>query len=177
MLTKEQKERRTAFCDSIKINGINTLILGGALVFITFLLNNKIEKSKVEESFISEFNKVKAQKIGESWAELNEWEAQISIQLYHYKNYMDKPNKQDSIFTYDLLNKTKGYEKLFKIERNRFWIGEKHYKILGDFGLLVARKQDNYLKFNQDSINILNKLIHQKRVEADAILEEMLNKK
>ncbi len=163
------------------INSIPVVIGGILLTIIGSFINWQIEKSKIKNSFVIEFNKIKAQKIGESWAELNELEAQISILLEldkrtsdNYKKYKTSPSIQDSTMILALLNKTMGYEKLFKIERNRFWIGEEQYQLMGEFGLLVTRKQDNYLKFNQDSIIILNKMIHQKREHLESVISKML---
>ena len=181
MQTKKQKERRIAFYDSIKINALNTLILGGALVFITFFLNNKIEKSKIKESFISEFNKSKAQKIGEAWGDLNEFEAKSDILFGEYKRISDdyknsktESSKQGLIKTLKSINELSGYEIVYRISRNRFWIGEEQYQIMGDFAMLIARRIGNYVIFNQDSINKLNEMISQKRQKLDSVLSELL---
>lgn len=181
MQTKKQKERKSAFYDSIKINVINTIILGGALVFITFLLNNKTEKSKINESFRSEFTKTKAQKIGEAWGDLNEFEAKSDILLSEYKNFSNdyiknktESSKQGLIKTLKSINEMSGYEIVYKIDRNRFWIGEEQYRIMGDFAMLIARRMGNYVIFNQDSINKLNEMISQKRQKLDSVLSELL---
>jgi hypothetical protein len=176
MTTIEHDEKVKLFWVPLIFNGINFIILI-ILAFLNFDLNKKVEKYKINESFMSEFNAIRAEKIGESWAEINEWEAQISLALEHYKKFKDNGQKHDSIFASDLFQNLSGYEKLFIIERNRFWLGEKQYKILGDFATLASSKFDNCLKFNQDSINNLNKLIHQKRKEADDIIKELLDNK
>lgn len=155
----------------------NTLVLGGILALITFGLNHKLEKFKAKESFRSEYNKIKVQKLGECWAGINEWEAQLSLFLDHKRNYLLSHQSQDSLFANDLSIKITGYDKLFLIERNRFWIGEDEYNILGEFALLVTRKANHYSNFNQDSINLINNLIHQKRLEADEYFNEMLKSK
>lgn len=152
----------------------NTLVLGGILALITFGLNHKLEKFKAKESLRSEYNKIKVQKLGECWAGINEWEAQTSLFLDHKRNYLVAHGIEDSITASELYIKAKGYDKLFLLERNRFWIGEYEYDILGEFALLVARKADNYLNFDQDSINLINSLIHQKRLEADEYFIKML---
>lgn len=174
MVAKNHDEIMKLVWIPLTLNAINTVLLI-FLAFINFGLNKNVEKFKINESFISEFNKIRAEKIGESWAEINEWEAQISMALEHFKKYMDTRQKQDSIFATDLIKKTTGYETLFKIEKNRFWIGEKQYNLLGDFATVVARKQDNYIRYNQDSIRIINDLIHKKRLEAEVVLQELLN--
>lgn len=173
MASKNNDEKIKLFWIPLIFNVVNFIILI-ILAFVNFGLNKKVEKYKINESFIAEFNAIRAEKIGESWAEINEWEAQISMAMNHYKKFQDNHQKHDSVFAADLMKNLIGYEKLFKIERNRFWLGEKQFKIIGDFATLASRKQDNYIKYNQDSIQIINDLIHKKRLEADAVLQELL---
>lgn len=183
MKTTDQKERRAALCDGIKLSIINNLVLASLLLGLGALINHQLEKRRTHESFVNEFNKIKAQKIGDSWAELSEWEARVDIfsrvwleSEENLKNSSLLPSKQEMDEYSKLYEGAIGYEKLFMIERNRFWVGKEQFNLMGDFATLVSRKVENYTTYNQDSIVIINKLIDEKRVEIDEVVTSMLER-
>lgn len=173
------KDRRKKLIDKIIINLTNVLSAGGILVLLTFYLNNQIEKNKIQNSFRFEFNKVKVQKIGESWEELNILEAELEVavrlQMENLKNGIyNKPfNKEDNPIISDLVKRVNDYGMLVRLEKNRYWIGEKQYQLMVDFASLMDRKVNILIRFNQDSLNIIDELIRQRRKQLDSVIEEM----
>lgn len=183
MKTTEQKARQAALCDGVKLSLINNGVLAIVLLCFGALLNHTLERKRERDAFISEFNKIKAQKIGESWAELNEWEARLDILSRVWIESMEnlengiRPTKKDNDEYSKLYNETIGYDKLFLIERNRFWVGREQFILMGDFAALVSRKAENVLSRNLDSIAVINKQIDQKRIEIDEVVSNMVGEK
>lgn len=180
MKLNEQQARRAALCDGIKLSLINNGVLALVLICFGAFINHKLEKLREHDSFMSEMNKIKAQKIGESWAELNEWEGRISL-LYELHNSIAdqvkngiQVHQREQLEYSKLLNETYGYDKLFLIKRNRYYIDDVQYRLMEEFATLVIRKSDNYLTHNQDSIFIIDKLIEQKRVKIDEVANTMM---
>jgi len=183
MKASEHKERRAVLSDKIKFSVFNNLFLALVLLGVGALINHKLENIRSHDSFTAEFNKIKAQKIGESWAELSEWEARVDILFRVWleseerlKNSTWLPSKQEMDEYSKLYEGAIGYEKIFMIERNRFWVGKEQYYLMGDFAALVSRKVENYTTYNQDSIIIINKLIDEKRLEIDAVVTSILER-
>jgi hypothetical protein len=178
-MTTDKSNRKTSLLDSIKINVVNILVLGGMMALLTSYLEYRIEKDKNQNSFASELNKVKVQRIGESWEDLNIFEEEIDILLdsqtenLKVGNYKKPFDERNTRLIEDLLHKSTTYELVVKLEKNRFWIGEDYYQLMVEFHSLIKRKVLLLGDFNQDSLNTINSLIKNKRLELGLVLEEM----
>ncbi len=164
----------------------STLIIGILLACVTVLFNYLSEKSLVKNSFTTEFNKIKVQKIGETWEVLNVWEAETDELLQLAKKVLE--SKKDSVYILDeweaqrlmILKKSMFFDtEYYKVQQNRFWIGNEQYKLMGDFALLIAEKQDIYLNFRKNlnfdsSIIAIDNKINQKRSIIDSVVIQML---
>ena len=64
---------------------------------------------------------------------------------------------------------------LYRIELNRFWIGEEQYQLMGDFAWLIFRKIDMFSQqFDPDSLLNIDRLINAKRAKLDSVVLKIL---
>lgn len=122
------------------------LLFGGILFALGFFANLQLEKHRSELSFSLELNKVRVQKIGETWAALNTYEQQIqeldiNVMAKHFLDPEHDLNK-DLVNAYGEIKQTT--EELYtgihnKLIENRFWIGEEMFKEIGEF-VEIARE-------------------------------------
>jgi len=179
-MKSDGKKKSPTFWQTIVINIFNTLLIGIVLALITSSLNNKIEDSKNRNAFISEFNKLKAQKIGETWEALNVYEAKTDMILQlkrELSNNMGKnPNNDERNYKKmtSLLDEVMNDSVYYVTQKNRFWIDKEQYELMGDFVELIYRKQEIYKHFTNDSLRIIDNLINQKRGQIDSVIYKML---
>lgn len=161
-------------------NSIPVVVGGILLTIIGSFFNWQIEKSKIKNSFISEFNKIKAQKIGETWEALNVYEAKADMILKLSKQFNDdlgknpKHDERNYKKLTGLINEALSDSIYYITQKNRFWIGDEQYKLMGDFVTLIYRKQEIYKHFSTDSLIIFDNLINNKRGQIDSVLNKML---
>ena len=171
-----------------RIISITSLLLTLLIFLISIGTNRKLELFKSQNAIVSNYSKVQIDKLAELWGELNVFEAKIFELTLLIKKYQF--NKVDTTTfaarkdaaRFDELKKSINFEEiLYLAERNRFWINEEQYNLLGDWSLQVVRKLEIYSYLSSDSIIaksdsliILDKLISEKRQKLDAVLMSTL---
>ncbi len=135
--------------DIIKIL-IDKLLIGVILIGSGFYVNAALEHYKSQQSFMSELNKVRVEKIGEVWEKLYEYE--------HANEDLYKKFLVTDISAIDLA----GIEEMFNenvrknsslhsdvlgvMNKHRFWTGEETYNQILEYCNLIKNTQDERIK-------------------------------
>jgi hypothetical protein len=128
---------------------VEKLLIGAVILCLGMFTANRIEHFKSSQSFISEFNKLRVQKIGEVWEQVYVWEAVVEQNSARAWNILGKggPTLEDIRQTATELagvadeNIRKKNELLAAANKNRFWIGEEQYEAITDYVAVTERYQ------------------------------------
>jgi hypothetical protein len=117
---------------------IDKLVLGGLVLAAGFVLNGALQRHQSQDAFKSEITKIRVQKIGDVWSNLDEEDAVVHDfvdtggRYLLTKNGYTKPGKfgytADDLKTQwvSLYHRYKSLDSANNrlLERNQFWIGE-----------------------------------------------------
>jgi superfamily II RNA helicase len=102
-----------------------TGVIGGAL---TYLYTAKQQELTSQRSFSDELNKIRIQKIGEVWEQIDKTEPDIDQLLDKINKSPDSNNKLAFENIQKIIN-----EDVALINKNKFWLGEQSYNRIKDY--------------------------------------------
>lgn len=144
ILIEEEKRPKPSKFQSISTNSsfvvflgfLLTGLLGGLLTYyytakqqeLDFRRNIQQQELVRQRSFSDELNKIRIQKIGEVWEQIDKNEVTLD-------SLLDKANKESSMNKKELFDKIISVveEDITIVNKNRFWLGESTYNPLKDY--------------------------------------------
>lgn len=116
---------------------VEKLLIGAVILCLGIFTANRIEHFKSNQSFITEFNKLRVQKIGEVWEQVYVWEdldeqnsakvLQLTLHPGHINNNEDVKEMHSRMDALSNETAEKKHAVLAAANKNRFWIDEEQY--------------------------------------------------
>jgi hypothetical protein len=156
---------------------IDKLFIGLLIALAGFVLNLVLTRYKEEQNFKFQLNTIRAQKIAESWEELNQITYKVEGQILELNDILNKdinllsflgPISSQKVAIDSLSNDLK-----LVLIRNKFWFAQPDFNVLWEYASFLNNienvKDINGLKFFQEKLGLLQNNIIKMR---DGILKE-----
>ena len=133
LLIDEEKKPKPSKFLSISTNPLAVVVLSFLLSvllggLLTYYYNVKQQELVRQRSFSDELNKIRIQKIGEVWEQIDKNEVTLD-------SLLDKANNESNINKKELFDKIASVveEDIAVVDKNRFWLGGSTYTPLKDY--------------------------------------------